>query len=117
MDAVSAIDLGRRYGDKWGLRHANFRVPRGKISMLIGPNGAGKTTTVKLLATILKPSEGYAEVLGYNVNDEYREIRSLISYMPQEASIDNNWTPYEAVKWYLVARGYSVSTAGDMARE
>lgn len=117
VDAVSALDLGRRYGDKWGLRYANFKIPRGKISMLIGPNGAGKTTTVKLLATILKPSEGSAEVLGYDINDGYRAIRPLISYMPQEASIDNNWTPFEAVKWYLVSRGYSPSTASSHARE
>ena len=117
MDAVAASNLGRRYGDKWGVRHASFIIPRGGISMLIGPNGAGKTTTIKLLATILKPSEGSAKVLGYNIESDYMSIRRLISYMPQEASVDNNWTPLEAVKWYLVARGYPVSDANSMARE
>ena len=117
MVAVSAENLGRKYGDKWGVRYATFTIPSGKISMLIGPNGAGKTTTVKLLATILKPSEGSASVLGYDVNTDYRMIRRCISYMPQEATIDNNWTPFEAVKWYLVARGYTPSIAGSIARE
>jgi len=117
MDAVVALDLGRKYGDKWGVRHVSFIIPRRRISMLIGPNGAGKTTTVKLLATILRPNEGSAEVLGYDVNTGYRNIRRLISYMPQEGTIDNNWTPFEAVKWYLVARGYTPSTASSMARE
>ncbi len=117
LEAVRTVGLGKKYGDKWGLRDATFSLPRGKICMLLGPNGAGKTTTVKLLATILKPSSGYAEVLGHDIESEYRVIRRLITYMPQEASIDNNWTPYEAVKWYLVARGYPYSNASSIARD
>lgn len=84
---------------------------------MIGPNGSGKTTTVKLLATISEASEGSAEVLGYDINTDCSSISRIISYMPQEATIDNNWTSLKAVKWYLVARGYSPSFAGSSARE
>ena len=53
-NAVETFNLGRKYGDVWGLKSANFTVRRGELVVLVGSNGAGKTTTVKILTTILK---------------------------------------------------------------
>jgi ABC-2 type transport system ATP-binding protein len=114
MNVVRAEGLGKRYGDKWGLKDATFTLEEGSVSVFLGPNGAGKTTTIKILTTVLKPSKGYAWVLGYKVDVDYEEVRRNIAYLPQECSLDNNWTPYEAVKWYLVSRGMSM---GDASRE
>jgi len=113
---VVAEGLGKRYGDKWGIRDASFNVPRGGITILVGPNGAGKTTTIRLLTTVLRPTAGRAYVLGYDVESEYKSIRGRIAYLPQECTIFNDWTPYEAVKWYLSSRGYSLSDSSRNAR-
>ena len=59
----------------------------------------------------MKPSKGNALVLGYDVVRDYRMIRRSIAYLPQEAILDRNLTPYEAVKWFLVARGLSIREA------
>jgi ABC-2 type transport system ATP-binding protein len=55
---LSADDLGKRYGDRWALRHASFEVRPGERIAVIGPNGAGKTTLLSMLAGITAPSEG-----------------------------------------------------------
>jgi ABC-type multidrug transport system ATPase subunit len=52
--------------------HVTLAVPAGEILVLLGPNGAGKTTTVRMLASILKPSEGWARVAGF---DTLRDAR------------------------------------------
>ena len=116
MLLVCAVDLGKRYGKVWGLRSATFSFRKGEVGVLLGPNGAGKTTTVKILATLLKPSKGKATVLGYDVVRDYKRIRKLISYMPQEGAVDRNWTPLEAVMWFLVARGWSLGDAKQEAK-
>jgi len=45
---IEAKELGRKYGDAWGLRSANFSVKKGELAELVGPNGAGKTTTIRI---------------------------------------------------------------------
>src|SRR5207244_1164556 len=67
VDAVMKVDLS---------------VARGECLGLIGPNGAGKTTTLKVLATLVKPDEGFATVDGINVADLPRLVRRVVGYMP-----------------------------------
>ncbi|RLF02629.1 MAG: ABC transporter ATP-binding protein [Thermoprotei archaeon] len=114
--AVEAVGLGRRYGKVWGLRNATFMVKRGELVVLVGPNGAGKTTTIKILTTNLRPSKGRATVLGFDVMKEYREVRRKIAYMPQDFTIGWDHTPFEALTWNLVARGWPISDAKAQAR-
>ncbi len=59
----------------------SFAVERGELFGLLGPNGAGKTTTIKMLITLLLPTEGSARVLGYDVVDDPREVRRRIGYV------------------------------------
>ncbi|MCE4615017.1 MAG: ABC transporter ATP-binding protein [Desulfurococcales archaeon] len=63
------------------LRGLSFRVEKGEIYGLLGPNGAGKTTTVKIISTLMVPDKGEAYVLGYNVVDEFAEVRKRIGVM------------------------------------
>lgn len=111
MTAISVTNLGRKYGESWGLRDATFRVKRGELAVLVGPNGAGKTTTIKILTTLLKPSKGKAEVLGLDVVKDYRKVRKRIAYLPQGFEPGLNLTPKEAIKWSLVARGFPLTDA------
>ncbi|AEM38421.1 ABC transporter-related protein [Pyrolobus fumarii 1A] len=117
-EAVVAESLSKRYPNGvWGAREVSFRASYGRVTVVLGPNGAGKTTTVKMLATLLRPTGGRGLVAGFDVVREAWEVRRRIALVPQEASIDPNLTPMEAVKWYLVARGWSVSDAYARARE
>ncbi|OYT31874.1 MAG: ABC transporter ATP-binding protein [Thermoprotei archaeon] len=113
---VEVHEIGKKYGDKWGLKRATFNVKKGELLVLVGPNGAGKTTTVNILTTNLKPTRGYARILGYDILREYKEIRKQIAYMPQEFVVGWDHTPFEVVTWNLVARGWSISDAKNQAR-
>ncbi len=112
-----AEDLGRKYGETWGLKNMSLALERGKLAVIVGPNGSGKTTTVKILATILKPSKGSAEVLGMDILSEFKEIRKGIAYLPQGYQINRNLTAAESIKWNLVARGASFSEANLEAKK
>jgi len=89
---IEARDLRRTYRTSTGVlrrkrldveavRGISFAVRRGELFGLLGPNGAGKTTTIKMLITLLLPSEGEARVLGYDVVRDAREVRRRIGYV------------------------------------
>ncbi|NDD27792.1 MAG: ABC transporter ATP-binding protein [Proteobacteria bacterium] len=63
-DALCTDDLGKRYGERWALRHLTFAVAAGEIVALLGPNGAGKSTIMRILTGLLRPTEGRATVDG-----------------------------------------------------
>ncbi len=116
--AVEARGLAKLYpGGTWGARNVSFTAGYGGVTVILGPNGAGKTTTIRMLATLLKPTRGEARVAGFDVVREVWGVRRRVALVPQEARIDPNLTPFESVKWYLVARGWSISDASRRARE
>ncbi|MCS1407146.1 MAG: ABC transporter ATP-binding protein NatA [Verrucomicrobia subdivision 3 bacterium] len=80
--AVETTKLTRRYGTMTALSSLSLRVERGDLFGFIGSNGAGKTTTLRILATFLTPSEGYAKVLGHDVVRDADSVRHMIGYMP-----------------------------------
>ena len=78
--------LTKDYGRTTALREVTFSVPEGSIFGLIGPDGAGKTTLYRILATLLTPDRGTATVAGLDVVREFRQLRTLIGYMPERFS-------------------------------
>jgi ABC-2 type transport system ATP-binding protein len=85
---VVAEGLGKRFGDAWVLRDVDLDVPAGSVLGLLGPNGAGKTTAVKLLTTLLTPSEGRASVAGVDVAADPQAVRERIGLAGQHATVD-----------------------------
>jgi ABC-2 type transport system ATP-binding protein len=82
--AIRVERLGKRFDDRVAFEDLSFEVAPGEVFGFLGPNGAGKTTTVRVLATLLTPTTGSAEVAGLAVNpDNAREIRRRISVMPE----------------------------------
>jgi len=79
---INTVDLTKRYKDLLALDRLNMVVEEGDIYGYIGPNGAGKTTTLKILATLLEPTSGHAEICNYRVGKDNKHIRPLIGYMP-----------------------------------
>jgi ABC-2 type transport system ATP-binding protein len=77
--------------------HVNFEVKRGEIYGFLGPNGAGKTTTINMLITILKPTEGKASVLGFDIAKQNYNVRNVIGVVPQEYTADEDLTGSENI--------------------
>ncbi len=75
-------------------------VPRGASMGFIGPNGAGKTTTMRMVATLLTPDDGEIHVCGYNTIDQPREVRALISYMPDDVGLYDGVQVWEYLEFF-----------------
>ena len=85
--AIEAVNLTKYYGQVLAVDHISFGVRQGEIFGFLGPNGAGKTTTVRMLITLLTPSEGTALVNGHDiVKDAYR-ARQDIGVVPEMSNV------------------------------
>src|SRR3954466_6820547 len=80
--AIVTRALTKRYGQLTALHALNLELESGDVFGFIGPNGAGKSTTMKILAGLLEPSAGSAEVLGKNVIGNGDFVRRNVGYMP-----------------------------------
>src|SRR2546423_3777802 len=96
--AISVEGLAKRFGEVVALDGVDFEVAGGSVFGLLGPNGAGKTTAVRVLATILAPDEGRAEVLGYDVVKRPADVRLRIGLAGQSAAVDANLTGFENLR-------------------
>jgi ABC-2 type transport system ATP-binding protein len=70
-------------------------IPKASIFGILGPNGAGKTTTISILCGLLKPSSGEANVLGYSLQKQLKEIKNCIGVVPQEIALYPTLTAFE----------------------
>ncbi|MEU4162594.1 ATP-binding cassette domain-containing protein [Actinoplanes sp. NPDC026670] len=86
--AIRAEGLVKRFGDTTALDGVDLAVRPGTVLGLLGPNGAGKTTAVRVLATLIRPDAGHAEVGGFDVVRQPHEVRELIGLTGQYASVD-----------------------------
>lgn len=96
--AVVVAGLAKSFGSARALDGIDFEIPKGTIFGLLGPNGAGKTTAVRILATILRPDAGRAEVLGHDVVRDPQSVRFLIGLAGQNAAVDPNLTGLENLR-------------------
>jgi ABC transporter DrrB family efflux protein len=93
--AVRVEGVHKRFGETVALAGVDLEVPEGTIYGLLGPNGAGKTTLVRVLATLLSPDAGRAEVLGRDVVEDAPAVRELIGLTGQFAAVDEILTGRE----------------------
>jgi ABC-2 type transport system ATP-binding protein len=97
-DAIKAEGLTKVFnGSLVAVDHVNFSVKHGEIFGFLGPNGAGKTTTINMLITILKPTDGKASILGYDIAKQNNEVRYSIGLVPQEYTADEDLTGIENI--------------------
>ena len=93
--AIEATGLVKSFGDTRAVDGVDLAVPRGSVYGVLGPNGAGKTTTIRMLATLIRPDEGRARVLGHDVVREADAVRAAVSLTGQLASVDEDLTGHE----------------------
>jgi heme exporter protein A len=82
--AVALRSLRRDYNERPVLRDVSIELPSGETMAVIGPNGAGKSTLLRILATLLRPTAGEAEVLGAGLTREAWKARGRIGYLGHE---------------------------------
>ncbi|BDG60852.1 ABC transporter ATP-binding protein [Caldinitratiruptor microaerophilus] len=97
--------LEKRYGRTQALDGLDLEVPEGAIYGFIGQNGAGKTTTLRILATLLVPDAGVAEIGGYHVVRRRMEVRRLIGYMPDFFGVYDDLRVSEYLEFYAGLQG------------
>ncbi|AQZ70915.1 Methionine ABC transporter ATP-binding protein [[Actinomadura] parvosata subsp. kistnae] len=114
MTAVLAQGLRKTYGDQAALDGIDLDVPRGTVCGLLGPNGAGKTTTVRILTTLLRATGGRAEVAGFDVTTQPRQVRRHIGLVGQHAAVDELLTGRQNLE--LFGRLYHLSAAEARSR-
>lgn len=98
--------LTRYYGSFLALDHLSLTIHDGELHGFVGPNGAGKTTTMRILATLLKPSEGTAALDGVDVAGHPREIRRLMGYMPDFFGVYDRLKAWEYLDFYARCYGF-----------
>ena len=84
---IETRDLTKIYGAQRAVDRISFSIRKGEVVGFLGPNGAGKSTTMKILTCFISPTEGTAEVGGWDVFDNPLEARSVLGYLPQRASL------------------------------
>lgn len=112
--AIETGDLVRSFGAVQAVKGVNLKVERGSIYALLGPNGAGKTTTINMLTTLIKPTDGWARVAGWDVVKQSDEVRRHIGVTFQETVLDKNLSGRVALD--IHGRLYQMPRAESKAR-
>lgn len=115
--AITAHGLGKRFGTVTAVDGIDLRVPAGTVFALLGPNGAGKTTTVRLLATLLRPDRGSAEIFGHDLVREATAVRSMIGLTGQYAAVDESLSAEENLRIFGRLLGLSRRAAAVRSTE
>lgn len=90
--ALEVHGLTKTYKEVQAVKDISFSVNRGEVFALLGPNGAGKTTTLRMVSTLLRPTNGEAVVDGVSVTKHPGKAREKITYLPDEAGVYKNMT-------------------------
>jgi ABC-2 type transport system ATP-binding protein len=115
--AVRVEGVIKRFGSTTALAGVDLDVPEGMVFGLLGPNGAGKTTLVRILATLLEPDAGQAELLGHDVVAESSSVRELLALTGQFAAVDELLTGRENLEMFGRLFRLSRDAARDRAAE
>jgi heme exporter protein A len=79
--ALRVTGLSLAYGERWVLRDISLELVTGGTLAVLGPNGAGKSTLLRIVATLLRPTEGSIEVLGAPLPDQAWKLRGRIGFL------------------------------------
>ena len=104
MNSIVLENITKWYGPLCAVRDLSLDIGN-EIFGLLGPNGSGKTTTIRILTTLLEPTQGSASICGHDIRKEPGRVREMISYVPQEMAVDAKFTGRENVRFYAKMYG------------
>jgi ABC-2 type transport system ATP-binding protein len=95
MNMIEVEGLTKRFGDFTAVDHISFAVEKGMVFGFLGPNGAGKSTAIRMLCTLLRPTEGSARVVGFDIVTEQGEVRRHIGLVAEKIILYDQLTAEE----------------------
>ncbi|MCL5962446.1 MAG: ABC transporter ATP-binding protein [Chloroflexi bacterium] len=102
---VETQNLTKYYGPSRGVENLDLEVMEGEIFGFLGPNGAGKTTTIRLLLDLIRPSRGFARILGWDVQKEGTRLKRFVGNLPGELKLYENLTGAQFLSFVASMRG------------
>jgi sodium transport system ATP-binding protein len=115
---IDVQNLTKRYTPKvTAVEHLSFHANAGEIYGLLGPNGAGKTTTLRMLATLLEPTEGRASVAGFDVKRQAEDVRRSIGVVNGGMGLYDRLTGREILEYFAGFYGMGKSDTAKRIKE
>jgi ABC-2 type transport system ATP-binding protein len=111
--AIRTERLGRRFGELWALRDVDLELAPGEVFGLLGPNGAGKTTAVRLLTSLIAPTEGRAWIDGYEVTADADEVRARIGILTETPGLYDRLTATQNLDFFARLHGLDPTTRAE----
>jgi ABC-2 type transport system ATP-binding protein len=107
MTIIEAHNLNKKFGDRTAVENLSLKVDEGQVLGFLGPNGAGKTTTIRMLAGIIAPSSGYAEIAGRRTDGEIERLHEVIGLLTETPGFYEKLTARRNLEYF--AGFYSLS--------
>lgn len=111
-EQLTKVFRDKKRGEIRAVNGVTFRCQPGQIYGLLGANGAGKTTTLRMLATILEPTDGTARVAGYDVVEESQKVRANVGFLSTATALYGRLTAQEMVEYFGRLHGLDEVTLG-----
>lgn len=106
---VEILNLGKSFKNIKAVDSISFKVNKGEIVGLLGENGAGKTTTLRMLATMLKPTNGTADINGYDIIKDHEKVRGEVGILfGGEVGLYDRLTARENIRYFAQLNGMSL---------
>ena len=102
---IEAAGLVKNFGNLRAVDGITLEVARGEVLGFLGPNGAGKSTTMRLITGFLEPDAGHARIAGFNVQDEPKQAKKRLGYLPEGAPLYGEMTPRGLLSFIAELRG------------
>ena len=104
---IQTKNLGKKYGNSYGVQGINLEIDAGVVYGFIGPNGAGKTTTISLLTGLIAPTEGEVLLMGKPLSKEAMSLKKRIGVVPDSPHLYGYMTATEYLKFFSSLYGIS----------
>lgn len=115
--AIQLNNISKSFGQIQALENITLQTSDAEIFGIIGPDGAGKTTLFRILVSLLLADEGSASVRGYDVREQYKEIRKIIGYMPGRFSLYQDLSVRENMEFYATVFGTTIEENYDLVKD
>ena len=99
MFAIETENLTKRYRQKTAVNEINLKIYQGELFALLGTNGAGKTTTIKMLSTLILPTDGKIKINGLDIVKDTQKIKEILNVSPQETAVAPNLSVRENLEF------------------
>lgn len=115
--SISVQHISKSFKAVNAVNDVSFEVKEGELFGLIGPDGAGKTTIFRILTTLLFADKGTASVAGFDVVDDYKEIRNNVGYMPGKFSLYQDLTVEENLDFFATIFGTTIEENYELIKD